>query len=126
MLPNSGHFRGPRSALFASTAWKWVAGCAGGRAFGGLVYSRPIVGTRLRLDAGGVGAPRLRWGWLLFSLIPIFGTYYGRALRWAVFLRPLKARPSIRNLLVATVIGFTAITLFRARRGFCAALPDRR
>ena len=55
---------------------------------------------------------RLRWGWLLFSLIPIFGTYYGRALRWAVFLRPLKARPSIRNLLVATVIGFTAITLF--------------
>lgn len=55
---------------------------------------------------------RLRWPWLLAALIPIFGTYYGRALRWEVFLRPLKARSSMRNLLVATVIGFTAITLF--------------
>jgi glycosyltransferase 2 family protein len=54
----------------------------------------------------------LRWPWLLVSLVPIFATYYGRALRWAVFLRPLKAQPSMRNLLIATVIGFTAITLF--------------
>jgi glycosyltransferase 2 family protein len=55
---------------------------------------------------------RLRWGWLVLSLIPIFGTYYGRALRWAVFLKPLKPHPSISNLLRATIIGFTAITLF--------------
>ncbi len=54
----------------------------------------------------------LRWGWLVLSLAPIFGTYYGRALRWAVFLKPLKPRPSIPNLLTATIIGFTAITLF--------------
>jgi uncharacterized protein (TIRG00374 family) len=33
-------------------------------------------------------------------------------LRWAVFLKPLKPQPSMRNLLSATVIGFTAITLF--------------
>jgi uncharacterized protein (TIRG00374 family) len=55
---------------------------------------------------------RLRWPWLLAALIPIFATYYGRALRWAVFLRPQKAQPSMRNLLIATIIGFTAITLF--------------
>ena len=55
---------------------------------------------------------RVRWPWLLLALLPIFGTYYGRALRWEVFLRPQKANPSICNLLVATVIGFTAITLF--------------
>lgn len=55
---------------------------------------------------------RLRWPWLLVALVPIFGTYYGRALRWEVFLKPQKSRPSMRNLLVATVIGFTAITLF--------------
>ena len=55
---------------------------------------------------------RLHWPWLVVALIPIFGTYYGRALRWEVFLKPQKARPSMRNLLVATVIGFTAITLF--------------
>jgi uncharacterized protein (TIRG00374 family) len=55
---------------------------------------------------------RLHWPWLVLALIPIFGTYYGRALRWEVFLKPQKARPCMRNLLVATVIGFTAITLF--------------
>jgi uncharacterized protein (TIRG00374 family) len=55
---------------------------------------------------------RLRWRWLLLSLVPIFGTYYGRALRWAVLLKPLKQHPSLANLLSATIIGFTAITLF--------------
>jgi len=42
----------------------------------------------------------------------MFGTYWGRALRWSVFLRPLKPHPSIKNLMSATVVGFTAITLF--------------
>ena len=55
---------------------------------------------------------RLRWFWLVLAAIPIFGTYYGRALRWEVFLKPQRAQPSMRNLLVATAIGFTAITLF--------------
>lgn len=49
---------------------------------------------------------------MLLSLVPLFGTYYGRALRWAVMLRPLKPHPSVRNLISATLIGFTAITLF--------------
>ena len=55
---------------------------------------------------------RLHWGWLAASLVPIAGTYYGRALRWAVFLKPLKERPSISNLFSATAIGFAAITVF--------------
>jgi uncharacterized protein (TIRG00374 family) len=55
---------------------------------------------------------RLDWPWLLLSLVMVAATYYGRALRWAVFLKPLKARPSIRNLLSATAIGFAAVTLF--------------
>lgn len=55
---------------------------------------------------------RLRWGWLALSLVPIAGTYVIRALRWAVFLKPLKPSPSLLGLLSATVIGFTAITLF--------------
>jgi hypothetical protein len=54
----------------------------------------------------------LDWRWLGISLLPVAGAYYVRALRWAVFLRPLKPHPSIRNLLSATVIGFTALTLF--------------
>jgi uncharacterized protein (TIRG00374 family) len=55
---------------------------------------------------------RLDWRWVLLSVVPIFGTYYGRALRWAVFLKPLKDRPSMKKLLAATVTGFTAVTLF--------------
>jgi uncharacterized protein (TIRG00374 family) len=55
---------------------------------------------------------RLSWPWLLLSLAMAAASYYGRAVRWAVFLKPLKARPSIRNLLSATVIGFAAVTLF--------------
>jgi glycosyltransferase 2 family protein len=75
------------------------------------VYSRVSqYGFDWKLAAASIA--RLRWGWLLLSLVPIFGTYYGRALRWAVFLKPLKPHPSIRNLLSATIIGFTAITLF--------------
>jgi glycosyltransferase 2 family protein len=42
----------------------------------------------------------------------LLATYYGRALRWAIFLKPLKAKPSIANILSATVIGFSAVTLF--------------
>ena len=54
----------------------------------------------------------MHWQWVALSLIPIAGTYWGRALRWAVFLKPLKPHPSMRNLLSATVVGFTASTLF--------------
>ena len=54
----------------------------------------------------------VHWHWVALSLIPMLGTYWGRALRWAVFLKPLKPHPSMRNLLSATVVGFTAITLF--------------
>ncbi|MGP8245605.1 MAG: lysylphosphatidylglycerol synthase transmembrane domain-containing protein [Bryobacteraceae bacterium] len=60
----------------------------------------------------GASLAGLRWNWLALSLLPIAGTYIGRALRWRIFLKPLKSKPSFRNLLSATVIGFTAITLF--------------
>ncbi len=52
------------------------------------------------------------WWWILISLVPIGASYYGRALRWTVFLKPLKAKPSIANVMSATVIGFSAIALF--------------
>jgi uncharacterized protein (TIRG00374 family) len=92
--------------------WKWVAGCVlvGLLAAWFVQAQLSVRAFDWRLAASAI--TRLRWPWLLLSLAPIFATYYGRALRWAVFLKPLKARPSMRNLLVATVIGFTAITLF--------------
>ncbi len=54
----------------------------------------------------------LHWHWVALSLLPMLATYPGRALRWAVFLKPLKPHPSMRNLMSATLVGFTAITLF--------------
>jgi hypothetical protein len=39
-------------------------------------------------------------------------TYVGRALRWRVLIRPVKAHPNLWNLFTGTAIGFTAIVLF--------------
>jgi glycosyltransferase 2 family protein len=53
----------------------------------------------------------LRISWMLLALGFAYLTYWARALRWAVFLRPLKPNPSMVNLLSATVVGFMAVTL---------------
>jgi len=50
--------------------------------------------------------------WLVVASACAFVTYYIRALRWAVLIRPVSPHPSMRGLFVATVIGFTAVTLF--------------
>jgi len=49
--------------------------------------------------------------WLTFSIVLIFCTYYGRALRWEVMLRPIQPNASVKRILSATLIGFTAIVL---------------
>ncbi len=54
----------------------------------------------------------VRWGWLVLSVPVILLTYVGRALRWSVMVRPLKPNPSLRGILNATCIGFTAIVFF--------------
>ena len=54
---------------------------------------------------------RLDWRWLVAALGFVLATYYGRALRWAVLLKPLRPHPNMRNLVSATIIGFTAVTL---------------
>ena len=54
---------------------------------------------------------RLEWVWLPPACVLAYATYYGRALRWAVFLKPLRPHPGKWNLMKATIIGFTAVTL---------------
>jgi glycosyltransferase 2 family protein len=51
----------------------------------------------------------LDWGWLAASVGAIYATYFLRALRWRVLIRPLKRDPSVLGLWSATVIGFGAI-----------------
>lgn len=53
----------------------------------------------------------LQWPWLLAAVGLALATYFGRALRWAVLLKPLRPRPHMWKLVSATVIGFTAVTL---------------
>jgi len=53
----------------------------------------------------------LQWWWLAASGASVIAGYYGRALRWRVLMRPVKANPSLWNLFTATVIGFSAITI---------------
>jgi len=91
---------------------KWIVPCIllAAVVAGLLAWYAAGHGFDWRIAVGSFG--RLHWSWIWVSILPIFGTYYGRALRWAVFLKPLKPHPSVRNLLSATVIGFTAITLF--------------
>ncbi|MGH9665044.1 MAG: lysylphosphatidylglycerol synthase transmembrane domain-containing protein [Bryobacteraceae bacterium] len=54
----------------------------------------------------------VRSWWMLLAVVLCLATYAGRALRWQVMVRPIKADPSLWNILAATVIGFTAIVLF--------------
>jgi uncharacterized protein (TIRG00374 family) len=92
--------------------WKWIVGCVAAiAALVWFIYSQLAAhGFDWKLARHGLA--QLDGGWLGLSLLPITGTYAVRALRWSVFLKPLKARPSLRNLMSATVIGFSAITLF--------------
>jgi uncharacterized protein (TIRG00374 family) len=55
---------------------------------------------------------QLHGTWLALSLLPIAGTYAVRALRWQIFLKPLKSHSSFTRIFRATLIGFAAISLF--------------
>ena len=50
--------------------------------------------------------------WLALAAFIAWLTYVGRALRWRVLIRRVKAHPSLWNLFTGTAIGFTAIILF--------------
>ena len=52
------------------------------------------------------------WSWLALAFASIIATYVGRALRWEVMLRSLQTHTNLWRVLVATVIGFTAVVLF--------------
>jgi len=54
----------------------------------------------------------LDWVWLLAAAAFAFATYFVRAVRWAVLLKPLRPQPRFWNLFAATAIGFAAVTLF--------------
>jgi glycosyltransferase 2 family protein len=54
---------------------------------------------------------KLDWRWLAGAWLFSLAAYYVRAVRWAVFLRPMHSRPDIYGLFKATTVGFAAIVL---------------
>lgn len=95
-----------------TTTWKWIALVVAVVALLIWFLATQVATRRFDWQLAGRTFTHVQWSWVAISLVPIFGTYYGRALRWSVFIRPIKPNPSIRNLLSATIVGFTAITLF--------------
>ena len=54
----------------------------------------------------------VRWGWIAAAWAARVFTYVGRTIRWMVMLRPLAPTARFRDVLSATLIGFTAVFLF--------------
>jgi glycosyltransferase 2 family protein len=53
----------------------------------------------------------LQGRWLILAALCAICTYYVRAVRWAVLIRPVSPHPKVGRILSATIIGFTAVTL---------------
>jgi uncharacterized membrane protein YbhN (UPF0104 family) len=54
---------------------------------------------------------KLDWRWVMAAAALGLLSYYGRALRWAVMLKPLRPQASVWGLFEATAIGFMSIVL---------------
>lgn len=55
---------------------------------------------------------QVQWGWILAAWAAGLVSYAGRTARWMVMLRPLAPAARHRDVLSATLIGYTAIYLF--------------
>jgi uncharacterized protein (TIRG00374 family) len=53
----------------------------------------------------------VNWSWAALAIVFILLTYVGRAIRWAVMMKPLNAHLPFPALFSCTLIGFTAVVL---------------
>ncbi len=53
----------------------------------------------------------IRWDWMAVAIALTLLTYFGRAMRWRVMIRPLRPHAGVWSLTEATMIGFTALVL---------------
>jgi uncharacterized membrane protein YbhN (UPF0104 family) len=75
-----------------------------------LLYRR--LGGDFQVDRFLTSFRGIDYRWLAAGSLFTLFTYGGRAVRWRVMIAPIRPHASLRNLLDATIIGFTAITLF--------------
>jgi uncharacterized protein (TIRG00374 family) len=67
--------------------------------------------SNFRWEAFAASFAGVNWWWFAMAVFLNFGTYFGRALRWEVMIRPIRPNTSIWNVFKATIIGFTALVL---------------
>lgn len=91
--------------------WKWIVLAAACLAAGLWLLRYRLAGTAFDWHMFRATLSGLRWEWLTAAWLAVVAGYFVRAVRWAVLMRPVKARCSLWNLFAATVIGFTAITV---------------
>lgn len=87
----------------------WIAAVLGVVIVALVVYR--VRTTGFRWDIFFSKFVHIDWRWLAACIALFLLTYVSRALRWEVMLRPLRDNAKVWNVLSATVIGFTAITL---------------
>ena len=54
---------------------------------------------------------RPHWGDILAGVVYIYIAYFLRAVRWKIFLRPVRKDASVLGLVPPTMIGFTGLAL---------------
>ncbi len=91
--------------------WRWLVLVAAAVMLAGWALRERSMHAGFHWAEFAASFAHLRWHWIVASLIVGLSTYYGRALRWAVMLKPLQPEPNVWNIFKATVIGFTAVVL---------------
>ncbi len=100
---------GPRSP--ESKVWRWATALLLLVAFAAWGLRDHWMHMQFQWRTFTASFAALSWHWILASFLVLLATYYGRALRWAVMLRPLRPETSTWNICKDTVIGFTAVAL---------------
>ncbi len=94
-----------------SRKWQWLLALAVLVALAGVALHQRWHHGSFAWRTFGASFLHLDWRWIALSLVLSLAGCYGRALRWAVMLRPLRPRPGVWGIFKATAIGFTAVVL---------------
>ena len=100
-----------KGGLIKNSRWKWLAIGAALVLIALYLLRSELRRSGFRWSVFVATLTQLDLAWLLAAVGLALATYYGRALRWAVLLKPLRPHPNMRKLFSDTVIGFTAVTL---------------
>lgn len=94
----------------AKKRWRWVLVLGAAAGFVIWLLHERWHQASFQWGAFATSFLRVDWRWMLGAWVIGILTFYGRALRWGVMLKPL-AEPNHWRLFKATTIGFTAVVL---------------